>query len=207
MHAPTPYVGRGGQGECSYLPQAPPLVGRGSLREQQYCRTSRRYRRCAREQAVASSPHSYAADAALHRSCQKPHLSRTQRDPASRHLCNLHADHSNRLPARCSATVAGPETSATAVGAQTVRSPEQPVADRSAIPGVNGTNGHNGRNGAAHMAGSGVSLAGADSGPVVVAPEDFTLEPGELSAIDRDSPCHPADVFRCTGCVEPACQV
>ena len=45
------------------------------------------------------------------------------------------------------------------------------------------------------------------SGQLVRAPEDLTLEPGSLSSIDRGGSCHPADVFRCTGCTEPACQV
>jgi len=39
------------------------------------------------------------------------------------------------------------------------------------------------------------------------APEDFTLEPGEASLIDRSMPADPADAFRCVGCSEPACQV
>lgn len=42
---------------------------------------------------------------------------------------------------------------------------------------------------------------------LVRAPEDLLLEPGELSTISRSSEQHPADVFRCTGCSEPACQV
>lgn len=47
---------------------------------------------------------------------------------------------------------------------------------------------------------------GAASTPFpVVAPEDFTLPAGRLSAIDRSSPPAAADAFRCVGCVDPAC--
>ena len=47
-----------------------------------------------------------------------------------------------------------------------------------------------------------------DTVPLVCAPEDLVLESGELSTIDRtSSSCHPADVFRCTGCSEAACKV
>jgi len=48
----------------------------------------------------------------------------------------------------------------------------------------------------------------ADASAVLsYAPEDFTLAPGEPSLIDRTTPADPADVFRCAGCTEPACQV
>lgn len=40
----------------------------------------------------------------------------------------------------------------------------------------------------------------------VVDPEEFALPPGRLGPIDRGSTSRPADVFRCSGCVEPACQ-
>jgi hypothetical protein len=43
--------------------------------------------------------------------------------------------------------------------------------------------------------------------PLLVAPEDFVLPPGELSAVDRSSPPSPADTFRCPGCTVPECQV
>ena len=212
MHAHTPCVGRGGQGECSYLPQASPNSGRGSYRNHQHCRAFKNQRCSSRKRAVDESLYSCAADAALHCSCQKPWLSRRGRDPALRQACTVHAEGNNRLSARCTATVAGSETSPTAVSGQDVRVKEQPGADRPALSGTNGRgiNGgheHNGHNGLGDRDSSGASLAEADSGPVVVAPEDFTLEPGQLSAIDRDSPCHPADVFRCTACTEPACQV
>lgn len=42
---------------------------------------------------------------------------------------------------------------------------------------------------------------------LVRAPEDLMMEPGVLSSLDRGGSCHQADVFRCTGCSEPACQV
>ena len=41
----------------------------------------------------------------------------------------------------------------------------------------------------------------------VVSPDDFTLEPGELSRVDRTGACSTEDVFRCASCTEPACQV
>lgn len=39
------------------------------------------------------------------------------------------------------------------------------------------------------------------------APEDFTLEPGVPSTIQRDTPLHPDDVFRCPRCLEDGSQV
>ena len=41
----------------------------------------------------------------------------------------------------------------------------------------------------------------------IVSPDDFTLQPGELSRVDRTSACSAEDVFRCASCTEPACQV
>ena len=43
--------------------------------------------------------------------------------------------------------------------------------------------------------------------PELCSPEDLVLEPGECSRIDRSSPLDLADVFRCSGCLEEACQV
>lgn len=45
------------------------------------------------------------------------------------------------------------------------------------------------------------------TGRLVFAPEDFKLEPGAYSQIDRLSPASPEDVFRCNSCTEAACQV
>ena len=42
---------------------------------------------------------------------------------------------------------------------------------------------------------------------LVRAPEDYVLESGELSYIDRGSDMHSADTFRCTSCSETTCQV
>ena len=41
----------------------------------------------------------------------------------------------------------------------------------------------------------------------IVSPDDLTLQPGELSRVDRTGACSAADVFRCASCTEPACQV
>lgn len=45
------------------------------------------------------------------------------------------------------------------------------------------------------------------SGKLTFAPEDFKLEAGVHSHIDRDSPVAAEDVFRCSSCTEPVCQV
>ena len=43
---------------------------------------------------------------------------------------------------------------------------------------------------------------------VVVAPEDFVLPPGVLGPVaDKSKPLHPADIYRCSGCTKPECQV
>lgn len=43
---------------------------------------------------------------------------------------------------------------------------------------------------------------------VVVAPEDFSLPAGVLGPVaDKTKPLHPADVYRCSGCTKPECQV
>lgn len=54
------------------------------------------------------------------------------------------------------------------------------------------------------------SSVGASSGtrsPELCSPEELVLEPGEVSMIGRSSPLDPADVYRCPGCLEEACQV
>lgn len=50
--------------------------------------------------------------------------------------------------------------------------------------------------------------AAAPSTPsqLIYEPEDFQLPPGEVSRVDRVGKNSPADVFRCPGCTEPACQ-
>ena len=42
---------------------------------------------------------------------------------------------------------------------------------------------------------------------LLVAPESFQLAPGEVSEINRAAAGTAADVFRCSGCLELACQV
>lgn len=46
----------------------------------------------------------------------------------------------------------------------------------------------------------------ASVSPPVYVPEDYVLQPGELSTIKRDAPLKPTDVFRCSGCTKPECQ-
>ena len=48
---------------------------------------------------------------------------------------------------------------------------------------------------------------GSSPPKLVFAPEDFKLEPGVHSHIDRQSPSSAEDVFRCSSCTEAACQV
>ena len=62
----------------------------------------------------------------------------------------------------------------------------------------------NGANGAHEAT---LSASNGAHSPELCSPEDLVLEPGELSHIDRSSPLDPADVFRCSGCLEEACQV
>ena len=42
--------------------------------------------------------------------------------------------------------------------------------------------------------------------PKTVLPEEFTLPQGRLSPINRTSASSPADIFRCAGCTDAACQ-
>ena len=63
------------------------------------------------------------------------------------------------------------------------------------------SNGFNGRLQPADSASNGTNM------PELCSPEDLVLEPGECSHIDRSSPLDSADVFRCSGCLEEACQV
>ena len=63
------------------------------------------------------------------------------------------------------------------------------------------SNGSNGRLQPADSASNGTNM------PELCSPEDLVLEPGECSYIDRSSPLDSADVFRCSGCLEEACQV
>lgn len=83
------------------------------------------------------------------------------------------------------------------------QSESQPAASSSAsatlnieTPSVNGDTRRNGNSAVAEKPRS-----------LVVEPSDFTLEPGELSFVDRDSKCSPKDVFRCIGCTDARCQV
>jgi threonine dehydratase len=59
---------------------------------------------------------------------------------------------------------------------------------------------------AAAAAGSGAASAAAHHHPLVRDPEDFQLQPGELSHVERDRPPAAADVFRCAACTRPECQ-
>lgn len=43
--------------------------------------------------------------------------------------------------------------------------------------------------------------------PTIAVPESLVLPPGQLSHVNREGKGLPADVFRCFGCVKPACQV
>ena len=61
--------------------------------------------------------------------------------------------------------------------------------------------GSNGRPEPASSASNGTDM------PELCSPDDLVLEPGECSHIDRSSPLDPADVYRCSGCLEEACQV
>ena len=63
------------------------------------------------------------------------------------------------------------------------------------------SNGSNGRLEPANSASNATNM------PKLCSPEDLVLEPGECSQINRSSPLHPADVYRCSGCLEEACQV
>lgn len=42
--------------------------------------------------------------------------------------------------------------------------------------------------------------------PLLVDPESFTLQPGELCTFSNGAGIHPEDVFRCSGCSLPECQ-
>lgn len=46
----------------------------------------------------------------------------------------------------------------------------------------------------------------AESAVPSVAPEDYSIPQGRLSPVDHNSTAAPSDIFRCTGCVDPACQ-
>ena len=50
-------------------------------------------------------------------------------------------------------------------------------------------------------------LRGNDKDGLVFAPEDFQAEPGVPCTIQRDSPLHSSDVFRCPDCVREGCDV
>ena len=52
-----------------------------------------------------------------------------------------------------------------------------------------------------------VSSSNGAHAPELCSPEDLVLEPGELSHIDRNCPLDSDDVFRCSGCLQEACQV
>jgi hypothetical protein len=106
---------------------------------------------------------------------------------------------------RCVASRAAAETASRAAADP---SAELPVGQQlDSHRDGNGAHAERSSNGAPgrQQAAAGTSVSGHADAPV--APEDFQLAAGELSAIDRDSACSPADVFRCTACVEPACQV
>ena len=67
----------------------------------------------------------------------------------------------------------------------------------------------NGDGGNSALSGAEAPELRIESGAVgdVFAPEDFQLDAGVPSTIDRDASPSPADVFRCPSCTEPECQV
>ena len=80
------------------------------------------------------------------------------------------------------------------------------VAERPAVDG----HAEAGGNGLAHSGnGSGVAVTSDAAEPVAREwlPEEFGLPPGELSSVHREGLGSPADVFRCSGCSLPECQV
>ena len=56
-------------------------------------------------------------------------------------------------------------------------------------------------------ASGGAAAAVQQQHSLVVAPEDFQLQQGELSYVERGAPLSPADAFRCAACTRPECQV
>ncbi|BDA45868.1 Threonine dehydratase [Coccomyxa sp. Obi] len=81
-----------------------------------------------------------------------------------------------------------------------LRSSTRPVSDSKGAESTSTAN----RNGSLHYAE--VLESTEAQSQLVRAPEDYVLESGELSYIDRGSDVHPADTFRCTSCSEAACQ-
>lgn len=92
---------------------------------------------------------------------------------------------------------------AAAVGEGATQAPDPPAAPS----GTNG-NGSHGMTAAGEAArGSEPAVPPAAAAPLYRSPEDFKLQPGEVSPINRSAPLAPEDVFRCAACTEPACQV
>ena len=81
--------------------------------------------------------------------------------------------------------------------------PQRSDADRLST-GQDASESSNGSNG---MHADAVSSSSGAHAPEVFSPEDLVLEPGELSHIDRSRALDSADVFRCSGCLQEACQV
>lgn len=79
-----------------------------------------------------------------------------------------------------------------------------PLLCRSAVQEVPVAESNNGNG--THAAVPVVEAAPAAS-HLLCAPEDFKLPPGKLSKVDRMGKSSAADVFRCVGCTEAACQV
>lgn len=109
----------------------------------------------------------------------------------SQHICSAAPPSSSELTSKRA------DASATdGLGSST-----RPLSDGKGAESTSATNG----NGTLHYA-EVLDSTEAQS-QLVRAPEDYVLESGELSYIDRGSNAHPADTFRCTSCSEAACQV
>lgn len=146
---------------------------------------------------TSSLPSARASRAPAHRSVSSADCSISQWCPPHRSTqlscargCglwnSLAASHSF---APCSATSSG----AVADTAATSMSPE-----------TNGNGCHEGTAAAAVAGPGGVPALSAGREWL---PEEFELEAGEMSVVHREGLSNPADVFRCSGCSLPECQV
>ena len=204
MALPSAWSARGGLAECSYpvhssLHEASsqPTTLRGSGYS---CRLYRKYSSCRnaandRNSNAALRPHYETAQGGQNHAAPRPRSCR-----------NLHKG--SMAASRSMALRAAVDAASTAAADLSPRAREEAAVGLDRLQNGNSVHTDRGSNGAAvPQASPGGGTTPAVHAEAAVAPEDFQLAAGELSTIDRGTACAPGDVFRCTACTRPECQV
>ena len=202
MSLPSPCSARGGLGECSYPPHNSFHDGpspAAALR-----RSEITYRQLQRHRGFTSA----ASDRGCSAARANYETAQSRKEPAAPQLHFCRTLHSDSITATRGVALRAAVDAASTAAADLSPGTQEAGLGLDRPHNGNGMHKQRGSNGAAVLQGNpGGSTTPAVHAEAAVAPEDFQLIAGELSMIDRGSACSLADVFRCTACTRPECQV